>query len=187
MTRFRELCAEAPAVKALSYLQTEVSAVVDHGDEEEARLFRSLLAHLLAPPPPGSTKKLAADNRPSRLQPLVEKYTPEEGSPMKVVPTESETNGHTREVDVEECMRVDRQPVQEHGTADSVGGDALRPAVSMEEDPIEREVNGGKPPSSERYKERTTVFEQLMAFVNEDAKQPDKDLFSMVNSDRGDS
>ncbi|KAF8134289.1 Muskelin N-terminus-domain-containing protein [Boletus edulis] len=47
--RFREMCEEQPAVKALRYLQTDVSDVVDHTDPEETSVFRSLLAHLLSP------------------------------------------------------------------------------------------------------------------------------------------
>ena len=48
VNRFREMCEEQPAVKALRYLQTEVSEVVDHTDPEETSVFRSLLAHLLS-------------------------------------------------------------------------------------------------------------------------------------------
>lgn len=62
----------------------------------------------------------------------------------------------------------------------------VRPAVNMEEDPIERELNDGKPPSAELYKERTAIFEELMTFINEDAKQPDKDLLKLISIDQGD-
>jgi muskelin len=44
------MCGEGSPVKALQFLQTQVSSVVDHGDAEEAETFRSLLTHLLAAP-----------------------------------------------------------------------------------------------------------------------------------------
>ncbi|KAJ2920028.1 hypothetical protein MD484_g480, partial [Candolleomyces efflorescens] len=47
--QFREMCEEDPPVKALQFLQNEVSNVVDHKNAEEAETFRSLLTHLLAP------------------------------------------------------------------------------------------------------------------------------------------
>lgn len=46
--RFRELCEDGEPVKALSFLQGQVSAVVDHDDDNESAVFRSLLSHLLS-------------------------------------------------------------------------------------------------------------------------------------------
>ena len=43
------MCKEQPAVKALRYLQTEVSDVVDHTNPGETSVFQSLLMHLLSP------------------------------------------------------------------------------------------------------------------------------------------
>ncbi|EIW83449.1 hypothetical protein CONPUDRAFT_89328 [Coniophora puteana RWD-64-598 SS2] len=48
--QFREMCEGERGVKALRFLQTEVSAVVDHASPEETAVFRSLLAHLLSSP-----------------------------------------------------------------------------------------------------------------------------------------
>ncbi|KAI0063548.1 hypothetical protein BV25DRAFT_1990545 [Artomyces pyxidatus] len=45
--QFREVCKEVPAVQALKFLQTEVSAVVDH-TSSETDILRNLLSHLLA-------------------------------------------------------------------------------------------------------------------------------------------
>ena len=43
------MCEEQPAVKALTFLQNEVSNVVNHSDIKESDEFRSLMRHLLAP------------------------------------------------------------------------------------------------------------------------------------------
>ena len=58
-----------------------------------------------------------------------------------------------------------------------------RSVVSMQEDPGEQKLDRARLASPERYKQRTEVFEQLMAFVNSDAKQPDKDLIKLINVD----
>lgn len=38
--------------------------------------------------------------------------------------------------------------------------------------------------SEARFRQRTEVFEELMKFVNEDVKQPERDLFSLINIDQ---
>ncbi|TDL26097.1 hypothetical protein BD410DRAFT_784120 [Rickenella mellea] len=55
--QFREMCEEQPPVKALSFLQNDVSAVVDHDNQTEAMTFRSLLSYLLAPQTPVEDNK----------------------------------------------------------------------------------------------------------------------------------
>ena len=63
-------------------------------------------------------------------------------------------------------------------------GEAL-PVISLQEDPEERTLSGGhSSPSPERYKQRTEVFERLMQFVNEDARQPEEDLWDMIDVDQ---
>ncbi|EIN11776.1 hypothetical protein PUNSTDRAFT_99027 [Punctularia strigosozonata HHB-11173 SS5] len=65
--QFREMCQYATPVKALQFLQTQVSSVVDHGNAEEAESFRSLLSHLLAAPPsPPSPPRSTAGRKRSR-------------------------------------------------------------------------------------------------------------------------
>ncbi|GAA6040045.1 hypothetical protein JCM8097_004753 [Rhodosporidiobolus ruineniae] len=49
--RFTELCHAAPTVLALQYLQTDLSAVVDHSSPSESAAFRACMAGLLAAPP----------------------------------------------------------------------------------------------------------------------------------------
>ncbi|KAF9526572.1 Muskelin N-terminus-domain-containing protein [Crepidotus variabilis] len=53
--QFREMCEDMPPVKALNFLQKDVSSVVNHKNRDEERQFRALLTHLLSPiksPPP---------------------------------------------------------------------------------------------------------------------------------------
>ncbi|KAF8634267.1 hypothetical protein AX17_004224 [Amanita inopinata Kibby_2008] len=47
--QYREMCEEQSAAKALSFLQNEVAAVVDHSNAQESEEFRSLMTHLLVP------------------------------------------------------------------------------------------------------------------------------------------
>lgn len=51
--RFREMCEDQTPLTALRYLRMEVADTVDHSNSEEADIFRSLLAHLLAVAPLG--------------------------------------------------------------------------------------------------------------------------------------
>ncbi|BGP41081.1 hypothetical protein JCM10450v2_005109 [Rhodotorula kratochvilovae] len=48
--RFTELCATAPTVLALQYLQNDLSAVVDHSSPSESSSFRSCMTALLSAP-----------------------------------------------------------------------------------------------------------------------------------------
>ncbi|KAI0084905.1 Muskelin N-terminus-domain-containing protein [Irpex rosettiformis] len=152
---FRELCEDSNPLKALAFLQTEVSAAVDHSDPEEAGVFRALLSHLLAPP---KSKKRTRDE--SVAEPLEPEDDPMTTSSSPV-------------------RRAVTLPVSS-ASDDSSHGSIL----ALTQDPIERAVNGGNVVSDTRFKQRTEVFERLMAYVNEDVKQPDKDLMHMINVDR---
>lgn len=44
--RFKELCETVPSVQALTFLQQDVHAVVDHLSDEETATFRALQSHL---------------------------------------------------------------------------------------------------------------------------------------------
>jgi muskelin len=56
------------------------------------------------------------------------------------------------------------------------------PAIGKHEKDI---LEGPPSPSPDRYKQRSEVFEQLMIFVNTEAKQPEKDLMRLINVDSG--
>lgn len=136
LDRFREMCEDAPSIKALTFLQTRVSAVVNHEDAEEAKAFRSLLsAHLLSAFPRGA-------------------------------PQTEEASGVEDE---------DSPPPRKRSRPSSP-----TPVVRWEQDPLEE---GGSAPSPERFRQRTEMFERLMAFINEDSKQPDQNLVDMLAED----
>ena len=44
------MCEDGSTIEALQYLQSEISALVDHQDEDEISVFRSLLSLLLSRP-----------------------------------------------------------------------------------------------------------------------------------------
>ena len=64
--RFREMCEDGPPVKALNFLQTQVSSVVDHSNAKETETFRALLTHLLAPPSLSASSSYSRSTAPSR-------------------------------------------------------------------------------------------------------------------------
>lgn len=140
---FRELCEDAPPVKALTFLQREVSAVVDHRIQEEAHDFHSLLSHLLAVPPGTSSENTSTQS------------------------SSQDADMPNTEAPREELMD---------------GPPAL--VYTMEVDP--QETSRGDSPSPARFKQRTELFEKLLIFVNTSAKEPEKDLSELVNTDRED-
>ncbi|KAF8907826.1 Muskelin N-terminus-domain-containing protein [Gymnopilus junonius] len=93
--QFREMCEDGPPVKALTFLQTQVSSVVDHSNVQETETFRALLTHLLVPPPPAPT----SGSRPSSSRTSSSSYSSSSlglgsaGSPIK---REDTREGSTR-------------------------------------------------------------------------------------------
>lgn len=167
--RFRELCEDAPGVKALAFLQTEVSPVVDHSDADEAHAFRTLLSHLLATPssvhsmPDTSISDGSPDRRANRS----------EGG--------SQPDIHVKE-DISNATGEDEEIIASTKSRNATS----RSVVGMEEDPVERTLCTEGTSSPVRFKQRMAVFEKLMTYVNEDSKQPDKDLLDLINTDGGD-
>ncbi|EJF65436.1 hypothetical protein DICSQDRAFT_79600 [Dichomitus squalens LYAD-421 SS1] len=160
--QFREMCEDGPPIKALTFLQTRVSSVVNHEDPDEAKVFRALLsAHLLAAPPRPATASGSGTSTPSSID-------------VSAAATAT-------------AARADSPPPRKRSRpstpnpaaleAPSVGGPSV---LRLDEDPAEE---GGSPPSPERYRQRTAMFEQLLSFVNEDAKQPDLNLIDMLSTD----
>ena len=166
--RFRELCEDGPPIKALTFLQTHVAAVVNHADPEEAKLFRALLsANLLATPP----------------RPSVSGSGPGTSTPRAAPAPESSARGDT-----------DSPPPRKRSRPSSpaMGADAAPPSSSsstrttsvirFDVDPVETS-EGGSPPSPERYRQRTQMFERLLVFVDESAREPDVNLVDMSSMD----
>ncbi|KDN41422.1 hypothetical protein K437DRAFT_279066 [Tilletiaria anomala UBC 951] len=70
--------ASPTAMQALTYLQTEVSAVVNHSDEGESTIFRKLMSHLLTSGGGGGGANGSATNPTSPPPPHVEEGRPTE-------------------------------------------------------------------------------------------------------------
>ncbi|CUA72936.1 Muskelin [Rattus norvegicus] [Rhizoctonia solani] len=60
--RFKLMCDSVPPFEALTYLQTQVSGVVDNDDEDEAAELRGLLSYLLSRTSDGDAKMNGADD-----------------------------------------------------------------------------------------------------------------------------
>ncbi|KAI0744125.1 Muskelin N-terminus-domain-containing protein [Daedaleopsis nitida] len=168
--QFREMCEDGSPIKALTFLQTRVSSVVNHEDPEEARIFRSLLsAHLLAAPARSSVSAASSSRPASSLGFGAGGPGTGPSSPSASAPGATAGASSSRASGV--------------GSGPDVGSAALR----FDEDPLEAAANAAgasaPPPSPERYRQRTQMFERLLGFVNAEAKQPDESLMEMWSGD----
>lgn len=192
------MCEEQPAVRALSFLQTEVSSVVDHSSMDEAALFRSLLTHLLNPTtrsrpitPGNGTRGRRYEHGQSHQHP--------EGSRKRSRSEDDWTNRLSGESDEDVDMG--------NGTSEPSTGITT---LTMGEDPLENNIrdspvsaltpsdtipdpqepvavsaatstNQPPPPFPTRFKQRVEVFETLLEFINENAKEPSGNLLDYIN------
>jgi hypothetical protein len=177
--QFREMCEEQPAVKALRFLQTQVSAVVDHTNPEETSIFRALLGHLFSTPITTDGSAACASTPKEIATGLLEEPPKKRSRPN--TPDEAWTS---RLDDEDEDEMLDSST----STAVTSSGQKRRHAVLlMEEDPVETALRDAsmKPLSPERFRQRTEVFESLLQFVGEDGKQPMGSLLDMVDAEDG--
>ena len=160
------MCEDGPPIKALTFLQTRVSSVVNHDDPDEAKVFRALLsAHLLAAPLRSATASGSGASTPASTNiPAAATAT---AARADSPPPRKRSRPSTPVLD----------PGAAEGSSVAVAGESV---VRLDEDPAEE---GGNPPSPERYRQRTLMFEKLLSFVNEDAKQPDMNLMDMLSTD----
>jgi len=203
--RFREMCEEQHAVKALRYMQTEVSDVVDHTNPEETSVFRALLAHLLAP---SVTISLAVDASPassSTSSGVIEGEREREEPPKKRSRPNTPEEVWTNVIDGEDddgaqrssspyaqtpCAPSSSEPeLALHYLGASGAAKRSRAVLQMDEDPEEtrRRAEGKnlKPVSAERFSQRTEMFESLLVFVGEEMKQPNGSLLDLVDAEDG--
>lgn len=206
------MCEEQPAVRALSFLQTEVSSAVDHSSTDEAALFRSLLTHLLNPTirsrpiTPGSGARRQGHGHGQNHQ-------HQEGSRKRSRSEDDWTNRLSGESDEDVDMN--------NATGEGSNGVTT---LTIEEDPLERSSvtplasistsTSASTPNSEpnpdrhdsysvtelaasataptptdqppapspiRFKQRVEVFEALLEFINEGAKEPSGNLLDCVD------
>jgi len=183
------MCEEESPVKALNFLQTQVSSVVDHSNAKETEIFRSLLTHLLTPsllpPSPSSEGHPASTSSPSNTSFGLEHEDSREVStrPMKRPRGErKDSEGWTNEI-----------PVEGDSFDISGGIQMLRDVV----DPLEaiirdegKEEGVTEPTSSlsaltgARYSQRTEVFEGILNFITDGEKQPSESLLDLIERDR---
>ena len=164
VNRFREMCEEQPAVKALRYLQTEVSEVVDHTDPEETSVFQSLLAHLLS-----LRVVISAGDASTPSKEVARREEPSETRPRANTPEEVWTNM----IDGEEDDTQHTPPGSIPLTCPSTPGERCRAVLQMDEDLVETRMREErKAVSAEQFSQRTETLERLLGFVGEGGKQP---------------
>ena len=163
------MCDGPSPVRALAFLQNEVAAVVDHDSMEEAAVFRSLMSHLLTPPPPPS---VPAEATMTEAEGISEPSTPSDDA---VWTSELPDDEDTVMVDASLEVGAPKPPkvVKASGTR-SAGRD----------DSYELQLRGGRPLAESVFQQRTQVFEKLLEFVNADAKQPSGSLLEMLNDEK---
>jgi muskelin len=173
LDRFRELCEEVPAVKALGFLQNDVSTAVDHNNPEETSVFRSLLSHLLVPSKPTTPAISRRQSDPDTTG--AESESEDSGAPPKKrsrqsTPDETWTSRLDEDAAMAESVSSDHS-VQSH-----------RAIITMKEDPEESGLRDtSNTVSAERFQQRTEVFESLLKFVGKDAKQPSGNLLDIMS------
>ncbi|KAL5507481.1 hypothetical protein ACEPAH_6937 [Sanghuangporus vaninii] len=179
--QFREMCEDAPAVVALAFLQNEVSAVVNHEDNEESAIFRSLLTHLLARPPDFLPSTSSGPSTSSAI--LRDRLD----SPSS---SNSESGEWTSELPRrrdEDVVMTDssRTSVLPHRQSSASAHSDTGEALAGEDDPYELALRGGKTLSGTRFTQRTEVFESLLRFIGRAAraKQPEGSLLDMLGNE----
>jgi hypothetical protein len=167
------MCEEVPAVKALSFLQNEVSTTVDHNNPEETSIFRSLLSHLLVPSKPSTPAISRRSSDPDTTG--ADSESEDSGAPPKKRSRQSTPEeAWTSKLDEGELMMERAWP--------DYSLRSNRAIVSMKEDAEELGLrDSANPLSAERFQQRTEVFESLLKFVGEDAKQPSSNLLDMIS------
>jgi len=190
------MCEEVPPIRALNFLQNEVSSVVDHRSAEETEMFRSLLTHLLAPPvpvPTHTTEKMPSmstssrhdrhslsDSSNSTTTALEHEDSRESSSRPKKRSRSDPDEGSEGEVWTSEI--ADYSEGFGHGSSSQ----RLRDMVDPQEAMIRGEDDGGGGASGvpqltgARYSQRTEVFEYLLKFIADSEKQPSDSLLDLV-------
>ncbi|KXN90804.1 Muskelin [Leucoagaricus sp. SymC.cos] len=179
--QFREMCEDSTPTKALMFLQTQVSPVVNHDNQRETEDYRSLMTFLLAPRPTAPSLvssffpvSVAASDNPSPLS--------DAGS------TESIADGWTK-MKSRAGTPDDGGWSQENSDEDTDSFSRISfPKLSAEllrsiEDPMEKQQRRSTKDaamSADRYAQRTEVFESLLEFVSEWDKEPSGSLLDFV-------
>lgn len=186
------MCEEESPVKALNFLQTQVSSVVDHSNAKETEVFRSLLTHLLTPSllPPSSPSEGRSGRSPTSTSSSSHTSSGLEHEDSREISPRPKKRSRAERKDSGEW--TNEIPV-EGDSIDIVGGvQMLRDLV----DPLEAIIrDGGAEGATEptpslssltgaRYSQRTEVFEGILDFITDGEKQPSESLLDLIERDR---
>jgi len=183
--QFREMCEEMPAVTTLNFLQTEVSAMVDHTNPEEAESFRALLSYLLVSPvtTPSHSRTSSSASRSGKPGHVID-APPRKKRTRPNTPVGSWTNKLDKDEimgdltrSVSSLVSVAERPIR----ANSVNAYVLRAEEDVEE--LKTRDDVATPVSGARYAQRMEVFECLLKYISDENKQPSGKLVDMVDRD----
>lgn len=160
------MCNQPDAMQALTYLQTDISALVNHSDEEESAQFRSLLTHLLSQSSRNPTTAPAA-------------AAPQYGG---VGPVAAYEDG-----DGDEDTHMDG--VAEPTPLTPIATPPAAPKLSRAQSifspltsPPQPEVDQAtKDMEKERHRRRNEIFEEVLRFFDPSSKQPQTDLLDLIH------
>lgn len=167
------MCEDTEPVKALTFLRTQVSSVVDHSNPEETETFQSLLAHLLVP---------QSESPPLPIQPV----SPVPSAAWPETPA-SEAGAHwTSEFPTGEDSQMSE--AEQSADDDDDDGQLTNPVYERDDMTsswklIDADRNG-ESISITRFKQRTEVFEKVIGFISPDAVQPPGNMLDMVSGDK---
>jgi hypothetical protein len=175
LLRFREMCEDVSHVKALTFLRTSVYPVVDQDDPGETESYRGLLSYLFTPSSPVmsshphlKTPSSASDHEDSPPRKRSRPNTPEDSE--MTTPTDVEAPASPPAPGEAELAKMKIPPFDVQ-------------LVRETEDPEERkEKDGpGAAVSQARFQQRNALFEALLEFVSEEAKQPSGSLVGALD------
>ena len=158
--RFYEMakaCRAGVAMQALTYLQTDVSAVVNHADEGESAVFRKLMSHLLTPSAPTSAHSSTDDVRArpeSSDTPRPTRRRREQSSSSATASSDGMNDDDDQSDLLSISQVIDGRP---------------HPALLLEQ---------GRP--TELYRQRVRLFHRLLYFFPSDCVEPSGDLADAV-------
>jgi len=195
------MCEEVPPIRALNFLQNEVSSVVDHRSAEETEMFRSLLTHLLAPAPvpTHTTEKMASkstssqhnrhslshssDSSNSTTTTALEHEDSRESSSRPKKRSRSDPDeGSEGDVWTSEIAEDYSQGFNNGSSTQRLRDmvDPLEVMVRKEDDRCGGGATGVPQLTGARYSQRTEVFEYLLKFIADSEKQPSDSLLDLV-------
>ncbi|KAJ7723519.1 Muskelin N-terminus-domain-containing protein [Mycena metata] len=161
--QFREMCEDVSHVKALNFLRTSVYPVVDQDDAEETEAYRGLLSYLFIPASP------IMSSHPHLKTPSADSDHEDSPPRKRSRPNTPEDTEMTAPSEVEElpapAAKIPPFDVQ---------------LVRETEDPEEGK-GGATAVSAARFQQRNALFESLLEFVNEAAKQPSGSLIGTLD------